>query len=61
MNHYHIAAGSCLTFDTIRPGVSAARRERDPRDLPQVSPNSQINNSFRHQSTVATNRRRPYP
>ena len=58
VNHFHIAAGSGITFDTIRPGVSAARGERAPWGLPQVSPNPQINNRFRHQSKVATNRRR---
>lgn len=30
MNHYDIAAGRCITFDTIRPGVSTARPRRAP-------------------------------
>ena len=30
MHHCHIAAGRCITFDTIRLGVSAARREGHP-------------------------------
>jgi transposase len=54
----HQPADRCITFDTIRPGVSAARREQAPWDLPQVRPNPRINNSFHHQSRVATNRRR---
>ena len=52
------AAGGGITFDASRPGVSAARRERTPSEPPQVTPNPQINKSFRHQTRVATNLRR---
>ena len=58
VNHRHIVAGRCITSDTTRPAMSAARRERAPWGLPQMSPNLQINNGFRHQETAATNRRR---
>ena len=42
-----------LYFEHLRSGDRVS-----PCDLPQVSPNLQINNSFRHQTTAATNRRR---
>jgi len=55
VNHRHIVAGRCITSDTTRPAMSAVRRERAPWGLPQVCPNLQINNSFRHQTRAATN------
>jgi hypothetical protein len=41
----------------VARSMSTAHRERAPWDLAQVIPDPQIHNSFRHQSTVATNRR----
>ena len=51
VNHYHIAAGRCFIFDTIRPCASAARRERAPRPTaaePKSPDQQQV-------SSVATN------
>ena len=42
-----------LYFEHLRSGDRVS-----PCDLPQVSPNLQINNSFRHQTGAATNRGR---
>jgi hypothetical protein len=58
VNHFLVTAGRCITFHTIRLGVSAARHGRATWTDCKMSPNPQISNSFRHQSKVATGRRR---
>ena len=47
VNHCHITAGKCISVETVRP---ECRQPQAIRDRPQMSPNPQISNSFRHQS-----------
>jgi hypothetical protein len=45
VNHCRITAGKCISVETVRPEC----RQQAIRDRPQMSPNPQISNSFRHE------------